>query len=653
MSRNATCLICLAAFWPATLVAQEAGEVTDLDAITVTAPDQTAGSGVAGLGLDQPGETALSGAALSRQQGQGLAGMLGSVAGVTIDQPAEEAGMAVNIRGMQDVGRVAVTIDGVRQNFARSGHGANGQFFADPEMLRSVTVTRGPQGGAGAVAGGVALTTVGADDLIDDGETQGGEVRLRYGDLTDTPTLHLAWAKRFDNGLDLTFAGTRTDEGDYRAGNGDDIFAAQTKNSLLAKVGYELASDQRLQLGFSHLQEDYTTGKAAGTPRANTAINDTITLDYSLNPSDRIDLKATVYLTETELDQRALLAGLTTRSYATRTTGLKLGNIMLFDGLGAEHSLTLGLEAFRDKVATEDPDNTAGTLTPSGERTVWSLSAEDRMDFGRLALTFAAKAEGYDLSSVDGGSDGHGFTPRLGVDFELNEGLTLFASAAKTFRPPALSEALVNGSHPPPADFDIRPNPNLLPERGENLELGLSLSAQDAFAAGDSLTGRLTAFRNDLRDYIGLEWQGGFFDGYYQYANISAVRIEGVELEAAYDSGRFFGSLSAQSMRGIDRTTGAELESVSPDKLVLTAGLRSADERTEYGLRGTMTGAKENMALGGERWQTLDLFINHEVGENGLFSLTVNNLTDQAYIPHLSTEPAPGINAQASFTLRF
>jgi hemoglobin/transferrin/lactoferrin receptor protein len=648
MFRSPLCLLCLTTLLPGPLLAQDSEVATDLDAITVTAPE-----GVAGVDLDQPAATGVSGDSLRRQQGTGLAGLLDGIAGVTVDSPAEESGMAVNIRGMQDVGRVAVTIDGVRQNFARSGHGANGQFFADPEMLRSVTVTRGPQGGAGAVAGGVAMTTVGADDLIPDGETQGGELRLRYGNLSETPTLHLAWAKRFDNGLDLTFAGTRTDEGDYRAGNGQDIFAAQTKNSLLAKFGYEFPSGQRLQLGLTHLAEDYTTGKVAGTPRATTATNDTLTLDYALNPSDLIDLKATIYLTETELDQRALIAGLTTRSYATRTTGLKLGNVTLFDGLGAEHTLTLGFEAFRDKVATEDPENTVGSLTPSGARSVWSLSAEDRMDFGRLALTFAAKSEGYDLSSVDGGSDGHGFSPRVGIDFELTDGLTIFASAAKTFRPPALSEALVNGSHPPPVDFDIRPNPNLLAERGDNLELGLSLSAQDAFTAGDSLTGRLTAFRNDLRDYIGLEWQGGFFDGYYQYANISAVRIEGVELEAAYDSGRFFGSLSAQSMRGIDRTTGVELESVAPDKLVLTAGLRSADERTEYGLRGTLTGAKENMGLGGERWQTLDLFIHYEVGENGLFSLTVNNLTDQAFIPHRSTEPAPGLNAQASFTLRF
>ena len=113
----------------------------DLETITVEAPDETQ-SGTDGVLLDIPGETTLGGETLERQQGGGLAGLLQGMAGVAVEASAEEAGMAVNIRGMQDVGRVAVTIDGVRQNFARSGHGANGQFFADPEMLRSVTVTR-------------------------------------------------------------------------------------------------------------------------------------------------------------------------------------------------------------------------------------------------------------------------------------------------------------------------------------------------------------------------------------------------------------------------------------------------------------------------------------------------------------------------------
>src|SRR5215470_2376768 len=65
---------------------------------------------------------------------------------------------SINIRGLQDFGRVAVLIDGARQNFQRSGHNANGTFFLEPELLAGVDIVRGPVAniyGSGAI-GGVA-----------------------------------------------------------------------------------------------------------------------------------------------------------------------------------------------------------------------------------------------------------------------------------------------------------------------------------------------------------------------------------------------------------------------------------------------------------------------------------------------------------------
>ena len=50
------------------------------------------------------------------------------------DDPAT----AINIRGLQDFGRVAVVVDGARQNYQRTGHFANGSFFLDPELVGEV-----------------------------------------------------------------------------------------------------------------------------------------------------------------------------------------------------------------------------------------------------------------------------------------------------------------------------------------------------------------------------------------------------------------------------------------------------------------------------------------------------------------------------------
>ncbi len=83
---------------------------------------------------------------------------LRTIPGVTTAESARDTAQSVNIRGLQDFGRVNVLIDGARQNFQRSGHIANGVFYIEPEMLKSVDITRGPTSviyGSGAI-GGVA-----------------------------------------------------------------------------------------------------------------------------------------------------------------------------------------------------------------------------------------------------------------------------------------------------------------------------------------------------------------------------------------------------------------------------------------------------------------------------------------------------------------
>ena len=62
--------------------------------------------------------------------------------GVTFQERGDSPATAINIRGLQDFGRVAVVVDGARQNFQTTGHNASGVFFLDPE-LRSEKVRSG------------------------------------------------------------------------------------------------------------------------------------------------------------------------------------------------------------------------------------------------------------------------------------------------------------------------------------------------------------------------------------------------------------------------------------------------------------------------------------------------------------------------------
>ncbi|MFY7951047.1 MAG: TonB-dependent receptor plug domain-containing protein, partial [Armatimonadaceae bacterium] len=96
----------------------------------------------------------------------------------TQENPNDPA-TAVNVRGLQDFGRVAVTVDGARQNFQRSGHNANGAFFLDPAFVRTIDVTRGPVAniyGSGAIGGVVSFETVEPKDILRPREKVAGEL---------------------------------------------------------------------------------------------------------------------------------------------------------------------------------------------------------------------------------------------------------------------------------------------------------------------------------------------------------------------------------------------------------------------------------------------------------------------------------------------
>ncbi len=79
-----------------------------------------------------------------------------NIPGVSVQERGDDPATVINIRGLQDFGRVAVVVDGARQNYQRTGHNANGSFFLDPELVGGADVVRGPTAniyGSGAIGG--------------------------------------------------------------------------------------------------------------------------------------------------------------------------------------------------------------------------------------------------------------------------------------------------------------------------------------------------------------------------------------------------------------------------------------------------------------------------------------------------------------------
>ena len=104
--------------------------------------------------------------------------------GVWLQDRGDEPSTSINIRGLQDFGRVAVVVDGARQNYQRTGHFANGSFFLNPELIGGIDIVRGPTAniyGSGAIGGVASFRTKDIQDVVRPGERWGVDINNVFG----------------------------------------------------------------------------------------------------------------------------------------------------------------------------------------------------------------------------------------------------------------------------------------------------------------------------------------------------------------------------------------------------------------------------------------------------------------------------------------
>lgn len=628
------------------------GGVLELDAITVTATR----SPEPAYGALSPSSVWTSGE-LQPLQPDGVAEILDLVPSVNTQTTPSDPGAAVSIRGLQDFGRVNVMVDGARQNFQKSGHGANGTFYFDTEMLRAVDVTRGPSAtiyGSGAIGGVVSFTTLGADDVLDDDETVA--VRLKSTLETNAPSamVHGEAAARLGDSVDVVGAATWRDAGDYQAGGGETINAAQDLLSGLAKARFRPTDAHDVTL--SALHYDSSFDNALVDIASSNAVSDTYTLGYRYTPDNAwADLTAKTYYTTTRLTHEDRDAS---ETYEIGTVGLDLFNTSRFETGRIAHAVTSGVDVFHDQVETSDPDGSSDDLTPSGERVVYGAYIQDSAEITDwLEVIGALRYDGYRLSGSGRVNEGSRLSPKLTVGITPFDPVTFYATYAEGYRAPSITETLIDGFHPPPVSTGrFIPNPDLQPEVAHSLEGGINLRKDGLLDPDDQLRVKLGAFRNRVDNYIEQVFEMFPIPGGYQYQNVAEATLEGVELEAGYDAGFAFATLSGQVMRGVDESTREELASVPPDRIVAILGFRAFDRTLEAGTKITAVAAKagaEQLGLVGDAYQVVDLFAAWQLSEDASANLTLSNIFDRRYTQYPNGSPSPGFNAKVSFTSKF
>lgn len=315
------------------------------------------------------------------------ADMLVDTPGVTSKVDRHNPALSVNIRGMQDFGRVNMMIDGMRQNHVESGHQQrNGEMYVDSELLSRVVIEKGPSAGvhgANAIAGSANFQTLDYDDIILPGQDQGVRLRGTTGVGGYANGMHFlgsaAVAGRFDDRLELLFARSNKNQGEYRVGDRgrtwftsglppsgitptgqEEIrevrFSDQEQDSLLAKARFQINESHSVQFSYINTENSYANVSAWSQRNINgwsaygdaKASSDSYSLDWNFSPDNPlIDLKAKLYFVTTD-NQRVTMP--TPNAAADNVWGAS-ANFCLQDPVSSDW-IQYCLDGMRSKVNT-------------------------------------------------------------------------------------------------------------------------------------------------------------------------------------------------------------------------------------------------------------------------------------------------------------
>ncbi|CAM3755589.1 TonB-dependent receptor [Kerstersia gyiorum] len=512
-------------------------------------------------------ETPGSVAVVTREQmdripARSIGDVLADVPGVYSVGSRQGGGLSVNIRGMQDFGRVNVMIDGARQNYQQSGHGSNGSAYIDPELLAGVDVSKGPSsttGGAAVIGGVVNFRTLEANDLMAADESYGGQVTATTGNNAFHFSGSAAVAARLGEDVDLIAAVSRRKLGSFEPGKhgglADDAYAqliwpgyilSQEYWSGLAKLGWQVAPGHHLKLSYLGFESRRDLSRESS---ANSRVRrDTLIGNYRWTPDNpHVDLAAALYYTRTRNSEQRdgseqLGYGAYNVRYQTSTVGGSLENTARYDLGDYALSWRLGSEFFHDWTDPEAQSSDTSLSgqqnynsvwftgsTPEGKRTVASLFSEATLSYREwLELTAGLRYDWYglegngkimigDIANPPGVRPGTTYvwtafgvnrhasavSPRFSAAFKPWEPVQLFASFGKGMRPPAITETLIGGAHPGNMML-YYPNPGLLEERATNWELGSNLILDGLLTPHDSFKLKAAWFENKVRNYMAM-----------------------------------------------------------------------------------------------------------------------------------------------------
>lgn len=639
------------------------------------------GAGQAKVATDTPqAVTALEQEDLDDKQATTASDILKGVPNATVVGGANRAlGQSFNIRGIgkgeaaADEGRIIVNVDGVPQYYEQYRMGG---FFNDPELFKRVEILRGPASstlyGSGALGGVVNFTTKDASDFLEDGESGSLKLKANYDSNPNGYLLSGILALRMSENAEFLFAGNYRAAQEFEDGNGDKIEGSEfvTPNGIAKGTFYlDEAQEQIVRLSYSQFTSDQEdqgysqlqpTGFFGNVDRVVNNRQAQISYENAASDNPWLDLKVSLsYNNITNKQTNADLGAFSPIGqdslYGYESYQLLAENTFEWTGDSFENYLTVGGQLIRQNrtTGTQDPlgFHPEGTDTQVGffaqNEFVWNdrltLIPGIRVDFQNLTAHDS-------LGNLTGGvvpedKSDVAVSPKIAALYEFNDNFSVFGSYAHTQRFPSLDEIYSNDfNSPAPPNYSL----GLNKEKSNNFELGFVVSATDLAVEGDSFDLKTTAFYNKIDDLIVRQR-----NQYPQYVNIGEAEIYGVEVEAAYDTERFFTNVGFGLTVGEDLTTNTALTTVAPPEITVGAGVKMPDYGLTFGWDGRFVFEQTRVdvaaadQLRSDGFNTQDLYVSWRPGDDTQFkgwegAFRVENVFNTQYRDFLANDNGKG-----------
>lgn len=486
--------------------AQE-GAAFQLDPIVVEFRDAQA------FAADRATAVYVSDAELERARIGDLKDLFAGVASVSVGGGIPIA-QKIFVNGV-DMLNLAVTVDGVLQN-NRAFHHVSANAI-DPGLLKAVRADAGVAAadtGPNALAGAVVMETVDAADVIAEGETFGGNVRLAYSDNGETFTRALT-AAGIQGGFEwLGYVKSATGE-DYTSG-GDDVIegSAADLQSYLLKLAYETAEGHRFELSGQQLDDDSIRpwranfgGLVPPNPLQQVRRYDTVRSSYAFSYENTLadgmwDPKFVLGYSESLIDVPEPFE-------SEGTSSAWSGTVQNTFHLSPADTIVAGID-FYDRIGLyEGP----GERYEESARNI-GIFAQARLEPAeRWKLSFGARADWQDFEGIGGYDDSvSGMSGNLSVAYDLTEELVVRAGYSSVFGGISIED---NYTFNPTWDYA-----GLQPARAENVTAGMDWTRGSLTIGGElfvteidnarSATGNFDFESEGFNLGIGYGWDGGF-----------------------------------------------------------------------------------------------------------------------------------------------